>query len=53
MIKEFITVMLIVVILLAFIDFRPFIDRTSNGDIVIWYNNNGKRTYKYLWKRNM
>ena len=50
MIKEFIVVMLIVVILLAFIDFKPYIDRTSNGDIVIWYNYKGDRTYKYLWR---
>jgi hypothetical protein len=52
MIKEFIAVMLVVVIILALIDLKPYIDKTSNGSIVIWYNNNDKRTFKYLWKRN-
>ena len=36
-----------------FVVYRPFIDRTKNGSIVIWYNWKGKRTYKYLWKRNI
>jgi hypothetical protein len=47
------TLFLIIVILLAIIDFKPNIDRTSNGSIVIWYTNssNGKRKYKYLWKQ--
>lgn len=36
-----------------FIAYKPFIDRTSNGSIVVWYNWKGNRIYKYLWKRNI
>ena len=30
--------------------YKPYIDRTSNGSVVIWYNWKGKRTFKYLYK---
>ena len=40
----------IILIIFLILVFKPFIDRTSNGSIVIWYNWNKKRTYKYLWK---
>ena len=36
-----------------FMAYRPFIDRTSNGSIVIWYDWKGDRIYKFLWKRNI
>ena len=46
----------LIIILLVFIsyrDYRPYIDKTSNGSIIFWYNWKGERIYKYLWKRNM
>lgn len=39
-----------VIAVLAYIEYRPYIDRTSNGSIIIWYNYKGKRIFKYLWK---
>lgn len=39
-------------VFIGYINYRPYIDRTSNGSIIIWYNWKSKRIYKYLWKRN-
>ena len=48
-----ISLVILILLIVLYAIYVPYIDRTSNGDIIIWYNNNGKRTYKYLWKRNM
>ena len=40
----------IVILLLLYGEFRPYIDRTSNGSIVIWFNWGNKRIFKYLYK---
>ena len=42
---------MILIIVTSYTQFRPYIDRTSNGSIVIWYNYEGKRIFKYLWKK--
>ena len=39
------------IIVASYTNYRPHIDRTSNGSVVIWFNWNGKRIFKYLWKR--
>ncbi len=41
----------IVILLLLYGKLWPYIDRTSNGSVVIWFNWNGKRVFKYLWKK--
>ena len=48
-----ISLVILILLVVLYLVFKPFIDRTSKGDIVIWYNWKGDRTYKYLWKRNM
>lgn len=45
-----ILLVLIVAYFLIAIIFQPYIDITSNKDVVIWYNWKGKRIFKYLWK---
>jgi hypothetical protein len=42
---------IIFIIVVGYTDYRPYIDRTSNGSVVIWFNWNGKRVFKYLWKQ--
>jgi hypothetical protein len=49
---KYIVLIAALIIVLLYAHYRPFIDRTSDGDIVIWYNWKSKRIYKYLWKRN-
>lgn len=48
---KYIVLIAALIIVLLYAHYRPFIDRTSDGSIVIWYNNNDKRTFKYLWKK--
>jgi hypothetical protein len=43
--------LVIVMLLLLYGEFRPYIDRTSNGSVVIWFNYKDKRIFKYLWKK--
>ena len=44
---------LLIIIILAVIDFQPYNDSTADGSIVIWFtdSSNGKRMFKYLWKQ--
>lgn len=48
-----ISLVILILLIVLYAIYVPYIDRTSNGDIVIWYNSKNGRTYKYLWKRNM
>lgn len=43
-------VVIIILILIKLTQYRPYIDETSAGDIVIWFNWKNKRIYKYLYK---
>ena len=40
-----------IIVVLACLYFKPYIDRTRNGSIVIWFNWKGDRTYKFLYKK--
>lgn len=45
----FVTIMVILIILSAI--FRPHIDETSNGDIILWYYTSlTDRDYIMIWK---
>lgn len=46
-------ILILIAVRLNFQSYRPYVDRTSKGDVVIWYNNsNGKRVFKYLYKKD-
>ena len=37
------------IILLKLGKYQPWIDITKEGDVMLWYNDDGKRTYKKLF----
>lgn len=45
--------LLLFIIVISYTEFEPYIDRTNNGSIVIWYNWKNKRIFKYLWKQSI
>lgn len=42
-------ILIVVIALTAFIKYQPWIDITREGDVIIWYNCKGGRTYKFLF----
>lgn len=39
------------ILLIIYFIFKPSIDITKEGDILLWYNKNNSRQYKILWKK--
>ena len=35
--------------IITFLKYRPWIDITREGDVLLWYNVNCGRTYKFLF----
>lgn len=39
------------ILLIIYFIYKPSIDITKEGDILLWYNKNNNRQYKILWKK--
>lgn len=44
--------LLIAVGVIVLMIYSPSIDITSEGDVLLWYNDTGERKFKKLWKIN-
>lgn len=43
-------ILIVVLIIINFIIYNPKLDKTSEGDILLWYDYKNKRKYKVIWK---
>jgi len=47
---DIIIIGLVAIIVINLIRYRPWLDVTREGDVVLWYNKKGKRVWKHLFK---
>ena len=46
----YILIIIIQVVVVLLVKYRPSLDITREGDVVLWYNKKGKRVWKHLFK---